>query len=211
MFSGIIKSLGIVTSFDHDSLTLWVSCPLFIKHDLGASIAIDGVCLTVALLDQHNQEILGFNLGKETINTTLLAQKNQGDLVNVEPALSLQDSVDGHLVQGHVDGIGSLIAKDISDEGQSLTIAIPKHLHCYVINKGSIAIDGVSLTINEVFTNNIKVFLVPFTIKHTTLGQKNISSLLHLESDIIGRYLHHFHYQRYEHQQIRDINYDKSH
>jgi riboflavin synthase len=209
MFSGIIKSVGIITSFDHGSLTLWVCCPLFTKHDLGDSIAIDGVCLTVALINNNNKEILGFNLGKETINTTLLAQKHQGDLVNIEPALSLHDSVDGHLVQGHVDGIGSLIAKDISDEGQSLSIAIPKHLHCYVIHKGSIAIDGVSLTINEVFTDKIKVFLVPFTIKHTTLAKKHIPSLMHLESDIIGRYLYHFHYQRYEHQ--KEIIYGKNH
>jgi riboflavin synthase len=194
MFSGIVKSIGMIRSFDETSSTLWVSCRLFSQEKLlaGASIAVDGVCLTVCQIDSSDVETIGFNLGKETKAITLLSNKRHGDLVNIEPSLRLNDSLDGHLVQGHVDAIVELLYRKELDDGQILRFLAPKEMLPFLILKGSVAIDGVSLTINEVINHEISVCLVPYTIKHTTLGSKKTNALMHMETDMVGRYLFHF-------------------
>jgi riboflavin synthase len=205
MFSGIVKSIGKIRSFDEASSTLWVSCHLFgqEKFFAGASIAVDGVCLTVCQFAKDDVETIGFNLGKETKAITLLSKRCQGDPVNIEPALRINDSLDGHLVQGHVDAIVELLYRKEWHDGQILRFLAPKEMLPFLILKGSVAIDGVSLTINEVINNEISVCLVPYTLKHTTLGSKKINALMHMETDMVGRYLFHF----YSNQTIKKESY----
>lgn len=194
MFTGIIKAVGTIKSFDQDSSILMVECPLFAETTLvaGASIAIDGVCLSVSHLDETQANLIGFDLGQETIKVTLLAHKKPGDTVNIEPALRLGDAIDGHMVQGHVDAIGHIESIKQVNQGYQFSVCFPPTLTPYMVNKGSIAVDGISLTINEIQDHTISICLVPHTIEHTSLSAKKNGDLVHLETDIVGRYLHHF-------------------
>jgi riboflavin synthase len=197
MFTGVIKAIGVVEAFEQNSSILTISCPLFarLKPDLGASIAIDGVCLTVSHLTKDSTKTIGFDLGLETKSVSLLTHKKPLDLVNIEPALALGDPLDGHMVQGHVDGIGKLVSIKSVEQGALLTFSFEKNLAPYMIKKGSVAIDGVSLTINEIKGNTLSVCLVPHTMEHTTFKAKQVGCLVHIETDIVGRYIHGFYTQ----------------
>lgn len=199
MFTGIIKAVGTIKSFDQDVSVLTVACPLFAETKLmvGASIAIDGVCLTVSHLDGAQPNLIGFDLGQETINVTLLAHKKPGDIVNIEPALRLGDAIDGHMVQGHIDAIGHIESIKQIDQGCLLSVGFPPALAPYLVNKGSIAVDGVSLTVNEIRGHTIGICLVPHTIENTSFSAKKPGDFVHLETDIVGRYMHHFYSRGY--------------
>lgn len=194
MFTGIIKAIGTIQSYDPSSHILTVACPLFSNNSCteGASIAIDGVCLTVSHFDQTRTNLIGFDLGTETRAVSLLAHKAPHEMVNVEPALLLGAPLDGHIVQGHIDGIGKLVSIDGMGQTSLLTFLAPRELMPYVVKKGSIAIDGVSLTVNDVKDETFCVCLVPHTIEHTAFKAKTPGCLVHIETDIVGRYLYHF-------------------
>lgn len=193
MFSGIIKSIGQVRSYDEANHRLTICCPLFTKRgEIGASIAIDGVCLTVCHRDAADNNAIGFDLGTETRAVTTLARKLPGDIVNIEFSLCLGDAMDGHMVQGHVDGLGTLVATMSVSANLILQFKTPRNLLPYMVKKGSIAVNGVSLTINNIDNDTFSVCLAPFTIENTSFKNLEIGASVHIETDIVGRYLYQF-------------------
>lgn len=192
MFTGIIKGIGEVVAYDEASLVLTIMCPLFAERtpELGASIAIDGVCLTASHFEHSGHGLIGFDLGQETREVTLLANQRPNKAVNVEYALRLGDPLDGHMVQGHVDGIVELVAVDNADGRTTMQFRFQKNVAPFIVTKGSIAINGISLTVNHVEEDIFSVCLVPHTMAHTNLQFCQLGDLLHIETDIIGRYIH---------------------
>ena len=150
----------------------------------GQSIAINGVCLTVAELAPGE---VGFDVIQETLDKTNLGLLKAGDEVHVERALRMGDRLDGHLVQGHVDGVATLVSRDSSDEEFRLRLKAPSHLAKYLSPKGSVALDGVSLTIAAVEGEEFEVALIPMTLQLTALGRRNASWLFNLEVDTISK------------------------
>lgn len=192
MFTGIVKEVGLIEAYDGSSSILWVSCPSFSeqKPKPGASIAINGVCLTVSHFDHAQPDRVGFDLGLETRRVTLLGQKKPGDVVNVEFPLSLGAFLDGHLVQGHIDSIAEVLSiEQLPSKDVLMRFSLPKACAHLVVLKGSIAVNGVSLTVNAVDEKSFFVCLVPHTVATTGFKHNKCGDFVHIETDIIGRYL----------------------
>jgi len=192
MFTGIVEDTGKITRIEHKGqekrLTLELPSHLT-ELQLGDSININGVCLTVV---QKNDRRIEVDLSPETLQKTTLSELKEGDQVNLERALRLSDRLGGHIVTGHVDGIGEITE---SREGRGflqLKIRIPDSVSRYVVQKGSIAIDGISLTVNEFQEGEIQVTLIPYTIKKTTLQRKRVGDRVNLEGDVLGKYVEKF-------------------
>jgi riboflavin synthase len=187
VFAGIIKSIGKITS--NESSRLFIASDYFLENPIkkGASIAIDGVCLTACYFP--DKKTLGFDLGLETKKLTLLSQKEPGSFVNLEYSLCLGDPIDGHLVQGHVDAQAEILNIYNSQESKIFTLSLPSQIKTLITHKGSIAINGVSLTVNNIKEDSFSVCLVPFTMENTTFSHSQVGQLVHIETDIIGRYL----------------------
>lgn len=193
MFTGLIERLGTVTGtkIDNGMLELEVATGAEpYETCLGASIAINGTCLTVT---QINGQHLRFDVSEESLNVTNLGQLKIGDNVNLERALTLATRLGGHLVSGHVDGLGEITAVEPGPAGWLFRVQIPANLSRYLIPKGSICLDGVSLTINELKDNangsNISLMLIPTTLNETTFGSRQPGWQCHVEVDMIGKYL----------------------
>lgn len=189
MFTGIIEEIGQIKSiYPVGNLTrITVSASLVTREiKRGGSIATNGVCLTAVDLgeDYFTAEIM-----EESLQRTTFAQMKPGTAVNLERALSLQGRLDGHLVQGHVDGVG--IISHIKAVGDSVTYEItpPKKLLRQMVEKGSVTLDGVSLTLSKVTARTFEVSLIPTTRLDTTLSQRKVGDRLHIETDIIGKYM----------------------
>jgi len=189
MFTGIIQSLGTVTALSErgGDLQLTVSAPQIesVRLGLGASVAVAGVCLTVAQCLPH-----GFvaDVSRETLGLTTLARLQVGQRVNLEPALVVGDALGGHWVSGHVDGVSLLLARSLEARSQRLRWRVPGALAQFVAPKGSVALDGVSLTINEVEGEEFGVNLIPHTLQVTTLGELAVGDAVNLEVDVLARY-----------------------
>ncbi len=153
---------------------------------LGDSVAINGVCLTVTEIGSEQFTVVA---GAETLARTCLGESRIGHRVNLERAMQLGDRLGGHLVQGHVDGVGELTSR--RDEGANLVLSFrpPPDLLRFVVSKGSIAIDGVSLTVNHVDDQQLSVALIPHTVESTTLADRRPGDRVHLEVDMIGKYV----------------------
>ena len=186
MFTGIVEELGAVRSFEEGRLV--VGCPLVATDStLGASVAVNGTCLTVV---ERAGDTLGFDLSGETLDRTALGSVRAGDRVNLERPVTLAARLGGHLVQGHVDGVGRVAAVDRSpDGGATLTVRIPEELEALVVQKGSIAIDGISLTVAAIDGPELRVTLIPHTLAVTTLGAAATGDPVNIEVDMIGRYV----------------------
>jgi len=186
MFTGIVEELGAVRSFEEGRLV--VGCPLVATDStLGASVAVNGTCLTVV---ERAGDTLGFDLSGETLDRTALGSVRAGDRVNLERPVTLAARLGGHLVQGHVDGVGRVAAVDRSpDGGATLTVRIPEELEALVVQKGSIAIDGISLTVAAIDGPELRVALIPHTLAVTTLGAAATGDPVNIEVDMIGRYV----------------------
>ena len=189
MFTGLIAELGTVERLAEGS----TSCQLTVRAQkilpgvkIGDSIAVNGVCLTVVHL-QGNR--FTADVMPETVRRTTLRQLQPGDRVNLEKALRPTDGLDGHIVQGHVEGVGTI--REIAPEGNALAYRIetPKELLRYIVEKGSVAIDGISLTVTETDETGFSVSLIPHTAKMTTLGYKSVGDSVNLETDILARYV----------------------
>ncbi len=189
MFTGLIAELGTVERLAEGS----TSCQLTVRAQkilpgvkIGDSIAVNGVCLTVVHL-QGNR--FTADVMPETVRRTTLRQLQPGDRVNLEKALRPTDGLDGHIVQGHVEGVGTI--REIAPEGNALVyhIETPKELLRYIVEKGSVAIDGISLTVTETDDTGFSVSLIPHTAKMTTLGYKSVGDSVNLETDILARYV----------------------
>lgn len=189
MFTGLIAELGTAERLAEGS----TSCQLTVRAQkilpgvkIGDSIAVNGVCLTVVHL-QGNR--FTADVMPETVRRTTLRQLQPGDRVNLEKALRPTDGLDGHIVQGHVEGVGTI--REIAPEGNALAYRIetPKELLRYIVEKGSVAIDGISLTVTETDDTGFSVSLIPHTAKMTTLGYKSVGDSVNLETDILARYV----------------------
>jgi riboflavin synthase len=190
MFSGIIQAVGTIADLQRrdGDVRLVVDAPAFGLETsaLGDSIAVSGVCLTVVELDATR---VAFDVSVETLSRTTLGGLEPGDGVNLEKSLRLGDSLDGHLVSGHVDGIGRVVSIETDARSQRWTFEAPPELMKYIATKGSISVDGTSLTVNEVGATRFGVNLIPHTIAATTFRSKGTGAAVNLEIDLVARYV----------------------
>ncbi len=185
MFTGLVREVGTVTAMDSGRLT--IEAPETSRGvQLGDSIAIDGVCLTVvACVDSS----LSFDAVPETLGRTALGTLEQGSRVNLEPALRAGDALGGHYVQGHVDGVGAVQTVTPEGEGMRVRFEAPAELLRYIVEKGSIAVQGTSLTVAAVDETGFEVALIPHTLQETTLGELVPEQPVNLETDVLAKYV----------------------
>jgi riboflavin synthase len=189
MFTGIIEELGTVASVQvlPDSIRLAIKGDL-VRQDLsqGESISVNGVCLTAAEITSD-----GFiaDVMLETLNRSSLSGISQGESVNLERAMSGAGRFGGHVVQGHVDGVAEIISREPSANWEVVKVKIPAELSKYVVHKGSITFDGVSLTVNDISGNTVSLSLIPETLRLTTLGTKQVGDKLNVEADILAKHI----------------------
>ncbi len=189
IFTGIIEEKGTINRIDKgiQSSRIEIKARTVLEGTkIGDSIAINGVCLTVTSLGDHH---FTADIMAETLAKTNLGQMNSGQPVNLERALRLSDRLGGHLVQGHVDGQGIIAEQKKMDIATILRIKAEQDLLAYIVKKGSIAIDGISLTVADLLADSFTVSLIPHTFANTTLGYKKPGDSVNLETDIIGRYV----------------------
>ena len=189
MFTGLVQAIGTVRRFaaGGDGARLEVElAALPGPFRIGDSIALSGVCCTVVSMDGA---VAAFDLSSETLARTWLGQARPGVPLNLEAALRAGDPLGGHLVQGHVDGVGSVVAGIDRREGGVLRATIPAELRKYCVDKGSITLDGVSLTIAGAPADSVAIAVIPHTAQVTTLGGKQPGDPLHVEVDVIAKYV----------------------
>jgi len=190
MFTGIIQAKGSIQEVhsSDDGVILKINSNTLDLSDskIGDSIAVDGVCLTVT---QMSNEWFTADVSNETINCTTFSDLSQGESVNLEKSLRLNQGIDGHLVSGHVDGVGKVQSINKDGDSTRIKILVEIDLIKYIAKKGSICINGVSLTVNSVEGNIFDVNIVPHTFSVTTLGDLSIGSNVNLEIDLIARYV----------------------
>jgi riboflavin synthase len=189
MFAGLIEEIGtVVTVSAHDHGTqLQIAAPGTAKHvSPGESIAVNGCCLT---LTSCRSDCLSFDLLEETIARTNLHELRQDSPVNLERALRVDGRVGGHFVQGHVDCVAPILAFDTKGADFRLEVELPENFRHYVASKGSIAINGISLTVAEVLPKSFAVWIIPYTKLHTNLDRATIGDLVNLEFDVLAKYV----------------------
>jgi len=190
MFTGIIKSIGHVTSLEARGRDARVRISAVglepATWSQGASIAVNGVCLTAVVLDAEHFEA---DISEHTLTVTTLGRLEAGYAVNLEPALRLGDALDGHWVTGHVDAEGSVASIADVDGSWRLRIAVPAELGRYLARKGSVAVDGTSLTINCVDADSFEVTIIPHTQSATIIQHYKVGTAVNIEVDIVARYL----------------------
>ncbi len=186
MFTGIVEELGRVVSREAGRIV--VRCPIAASDaSIGDSLSIDGVCLTVIALDGDEAS---FDISQETFDRTSLGGLDAGDRVNVERPATLASRLGGHLVQGHVDGVARVTTIHPDAEGGArLSVRLPAHLLRFVVEKGSITLDGVSLTVAALHGDEVDVALIPHTLVATTLGTIDAGDLLNVEVDVVAKYV----------------------
>ena len=183
MFTGIVRELGTVDAFDGSRLV--VAAPdTAASAALGDSVAVAGVCLTVV---ERDGERLAFDVVPETLARTVLGDLDVGGTVNVEPSLRVGDQLGGHVVQGHVDAVGRVRSVSAEGEGRRVWIDAPETIVRYCIEKGSIAVDGVSLTIAALDDEGFEIALIPHTLAVTTLSRLEPGEEVNLEADVLGK------------------------
>jgi riboflavin synthase len=190
MFTGIVQATGSVGRAEPrgGDLRFTLMAPALDLADvvLGDSIAISGCCLTVVAIED---DALAFDVSNETLSLTTLGDLRKGDRVNLEQALRLSDRLGGHLVSGHVDGVGTIAAVDPDARSQRWRIVAPHALMRYLAAKGSVCVDGVSLTVNAVTDAAFEVNLIPHTVAATTFGDRRVGDRVNLEVDVVARYV----------------------
>jgi riboflavin synthase len=188
MFTGIITDVGQVVDSvrDGEALKLSVRSPLVADCEIGASVALNGVCLTVVALDGDTAT---FDLSAETQERTTLGDLATGYKVNVERPMRAGQEFGGHIVQGHVDGVGVIESIVPEADGRRMRIALPEELSRYVVEKGSVCVDGVSLTATSVNGRAFEIALVPHTLAATTLGEGGPGTKVNIEVDVLAKYV----------------------
>lgn len=196
MFTGIIEDTGTVTALRSEGSVVRLgirTCLDVSETRLGDSIAVDGVCLTVTALapdaSSPGGAVLTFDVGPESLRVTALGRLAPGTQVHLERALRMGGRLDGHLVQGHVDGVGRIAARKQDGETLQLRIEAPAPILRLCIEKGSIAVSGVSLTLNVLHHDAFEVWLIPHTLERTHLGERKVGDPVNLENDLIGKYV----------------------
>ncbi len=189
MFTGIIEGKGRLVRIERrgEGKRLTIELPSYLTEmQLGDSISINGACLTVV---EKSDRMVQFDLSEETIKRSTLGKLREGDKVNLERALRLSDRLGGHFVTGHIDGIGVITEKRRERDYVTLRVRVPENVLKYVVPKGSIAMDGISLTVNEVGDRDILLTLIPYTLEKTTLMDKREGEAVNLEADLLGKYV----------------------
>ncbi len=189
MFTGIIEEMGrveaVVSQGENSGLRIAAKI-VMAGLQTGESVSINGACMTVSDLEEKH---FSCDLSPETRRLTNLGDLQAGDPVNLERAMRLNDRLGGHMVSGHVEALGKIITKTPQGNAVIMTIEVPAALLKYCVPKGSIALDGVSMTINELRETRLSICVIPHTAEMTTLGLKGVGAVLNLESDLIGRYV----------------------
>jgi len=189
MFTGIIQDVGRIAAFDRSAsgARATIETTLDLKEfQLGDSIAVNGCCLTAIKFGAGAFDV---EMSSETLAKTAFDDLARDARVNLEPALRLADRLGGHLVQGHVDGVGTLVQKTQVGDCWDLSIQIPLELMQTVIHKGSIALDGISLTVATLGRETVTIAAIPHTMAQTTLGSMRVGSRINIETDVIGKYV----------------------
>lgn len=192
MFTGIIEEIGYIKEFSvtNDGARIVVSCSKVLENiKYGDSIAINGCCQTVTDFDTHS---FTAQVSRETLAITTFKNLKSQDIVNLERALTLQSRLGGHIVQGHIDCTAKFIQITKSGEFYELYFEVPENELRYIVHKGSIAINGISLTVATVKNNIVKIAIIPHTYKNTNLSTLQIGQLVNIETDILGRYIEKF-------------------
>ena len=192
MFTGIIEELGTIGAMDRrpDSIRLTIQAEKVLEGtQIGDSIAVNGVCLTVTSL---TDKAFTADVMHETMNRSSLSEVSTGSQVNLERAVAVGSRLGGHIVSGHIDGTGHITR--IANDGiaRLITVGIPSAMAPFIVEKGSIAIDGISLTVASVGPSQFTVSIIPHTMSNTTLLTKHPGSIVNLETDVIGKYIHNF-------------------
>lgn len=197
MFTGIIEGLGTIKGVKSSGHGKRITIDADFSLDqtkIGDSIAIDGACLTAVVIEGNRFDV---DVSPETVSKTTLGSIRIGDRINLERALQLNARIDGHLVSGHIDGVGVVGQKITTDNAIVVDFVVPNHLLRYMIPKGSVAVNGTSLTINRCSDTSFGVSIIPHTARLTTIGLKKTGDKVNIETDMIGKYVEHFITGRY--------------
>jgi riboflavin synthase len=196
MFTGLIEDVGRVSSLvmNKQSAVLTVESGLAVRGiPLGASIAVNGACLTVV---QKGKRSVAFDVSPETLDRTSLVTIEPGTLLNLERSMRLQDRLGGHLVTGHIDGVGIVQSVEKKGDFTFFSFRIAQRLGSLLVSKGSVAVDGISLTVNQCSAREFNVAIIPFTLQHTNLRARRVGDKVNIETDLIGKYVRQFIKQR---------------
>ena len=185
MFTGIVEELGVVAKISNNAMTVRASK---VTEDLklGDSIAVNGTCLTAVNFSRTEFSV---DLSPETIRRTSLGQLSEGSPVNLERALLASDRMGGHIVQGHVDSTGRVMSSRVDGDSIIFRIRVPKRLNPYIVEKGFIAVDGISLTVVKRGASSFTLAVIPYTLKNTNLASVSIGDRVNLEADILAKYV----------------------
>ena len=190
MFTGLVQDIATIRNISRgeDSSTLTIETPLAKSMRIGDSISINGVCLTATQVVDHHITV---DVMIQTLKLSALGSFEVNSLVNAELATRADARLGGHIVQGHVDGVATVVANEPGENWQKFAISVPKNLLKYIVNQGSICVDGVSLTVGNVDDSRLEVtmWLIPETLTKTTLGSKKIGDLVNIEVDVLAKYV----------------------
>ena len=185
MFTGIVEEVGVVAKISDDGMTVRATQ---VTEDLklGDSIAVNGTCLTAVSFDRTEFSV---DLSPETVRRTSLGRLSVGGPVNLERALLASDRMGGHIVQGHVDGIGRVMSTKRDGDSTIFRIRVPKRLNRYIVEKGFVAVDGISLTVVKIGASSFTLAVIPYTLKNTNLAALSVGDRVNLEADILAKYV----------------------
>ncbi|MHB8882901.1 MAG: riboflavin synthase [Thermodesulfovibrionales bacterium] len=189
MFTGLVLALGEVSGLakSRDGARLTVTAgALAGETKIGDSIAVNGVCLTVV---EIKGEALSFDVSGESLQATNLGSLRSRDRINLEPSLRPDSRMGGHFVTGHVDGVGKILSRTREGEMERIVIGVAERLAAYLVEKGSVAVDGISLTVVDVFRDSFSLVIIPHTAKMTTIGLRSAGDTVNVEVDILGKYV----------------------
>jgi len=192
MFTGIIEGLGTITAIRPagKARKMIISSDFALEGTaVGDSIAVNGACLTAVRVEPKRFEV---DLSPETVGKTTFGSARIGERVNLERALRLSDRLDGHLVSGHIDGVGVIVQRKTAANAILVTFGVAENLTRYMIEKGSVAVDGISLTINRIDSGSFEVSIIPLTAQKTTLKAKKTGDPVNIETDMVGKYVERF-------------------
>lgn len=190
MFTGLIEDVGLIAELRRKNgsaiMTVRTKLPLRTMA-LGASVAVNGACLTVVRKGRGSFTV---DVSPETLRRTNLGELSTGSLVNLEQPMRLQERLGGHMVTGHVDGVGVIAATAKHGDFTVFHFRVPGELARFLVTKGSVAVDGISLTVNECARGRFSVAIIPFTLRHTNLRARGVGAKVNIETDLIGKYVH---------------------
>ena len=192
MFNGIIKHTGKISKIyknNNNCIIEILSKIKFSKNEIGSSISCSGACLT---LEKYKGNLSKFYISKETLNRTIFKSSNKGDLINLEKSLKYGDRISGHFAQGHVDTTGTIKKIDFVGKSWFVNFKLPKKYKKYLIQKGSITINGVSLTISKILKDGFQIVVIPQTLKLTNLMYLKEKDVVNIEFDVLGKYIKKF-------------------